>query len=139
MLFIMLERIDIFTSFFLSSFFSFFPFLPSLFPFFSFSLSLSLSLCLSQNVMATFTAYGSSWARDGLQAAAAILCHSCGNTRSLNPLHWTEDRTYASTATRAAAVRFLTHCTTSGNSRIHLHLYIILPDFQKFIFFFANM
>ena len=56
--------------------------------------------------MATSSAYGSSWAKDWI----SNLHHSCGNARPFNPLHWAGDRTCASTATRATAVRFLTHC-----------------------------
>ena len=44
------------------------------------------------------------------------LCHSFSNTRSFNPLHWARDWTHASTVTWAAAVGFLTHCATLGNS-----------------------
>ena len=42
------------------------------------------------------------------------LCHSCGNARSFNPLYQVRDRTHTSISTRAAIVRFLTHCTTVG-------------------------
>ena len=40
--------------------------------------------------------------------------HSCSNAGSFNPLHQVRDQTYTSTVTWAAAVRFLTHCTTVG-------------------------
>ena len=42
--------------------------------------------------------------------------HSCilGNTGSFNPPHQARDRTHASAVTQAAAVRFLTHCNTTG-------------------------
>ena len=42
------------------------------------------------------------------------LCHSCSNARSLTPLCRAGDGTCISEVTRAAAVRFLTHCATSG-------------------------
>ena len=42
--------------------------------------------------------------------------HSCGNTRSFNPLGQVGGRTLASTATGAAAVRFLAHGTTAGTA-----------------------
>ena len=42
------------------------------------------------------------------------LRHSCGNAKSFNSLHQTGDQTPTSTATRATAVGFLTHCATSG-------------------------
>ena len=45
------------------------------------------------------------------------LHHNCGNTRSFNPLHWVGDQTLTSAATWAAAVGFLTHCTTTGTPR----------------------
>ena len=41
------------------------------------------------------------------------LCHSCSNTGSFNPLHWAGYQTHTSTATLAAAVRSLTHCTAA--------------------------
>ena len=42
------------------------------------------------------------------------LHHSCGSTRSFNPLCLSEGQTAISAATQAAAVRFLTHCSTVG-------------------------
>ena len=48
--------------------------------------------------------------------------HSCGNARSFNPLCWTGDWTCASSVTWAAAVRFLTHCTTRGTPVTYSYL-----------------
>ena len=64
--------------------------------------------------MATPVAYGSSQARteSGIQATAADQCRGCGNTRSFNPLWEDGDQIHTSAATWAAAVKFLTHCTT---------------------------
>ena len=42
------------------------------------------------------------------------LYHSCGNTRSSNPLHLAGNWTLTSAAIPAAAVGFLTHCATVG-------------------------
>ena len=39
---------------------------------------------------------------------------SCSSAGSFNPLKQAKDGTCASTETRAAAVEFLTHCTTTG-------------------------
>lgn len=44
------------------------------------------------------------------------LRHSCCNTRSFNQLHQARGSTQASAATRASAVRLLTHCTTVGTT-----------------------
>ena len=42
---------------------------------------------------------------------------SCSNARSFNPLHPARDQTHTSAVTWAAAVRFLTYCTTAGTPR----------------------
>ena len=60
-------------------------------------------------------AYGSSQARNWIPATVAV-------TRWSTSTHWTSrDRTdlWPSTATQAAAVRFLTYCTTAGTSAFH--------------------
>ena len=54
--------------------------------------------------MATPTAYGISWAGDWSQ----------DNTRYFKPLHLAGDGTWATAATWAAAVGFLTHAATAG-------------------------
>ena len=66
--------------------------------------------------MVSPVAYGSSWARDWIQATvmAEDLCHSCGNAGFFNPLHWARDGSCAPAATWATAVGFLTHCATAG-------------------------
>ena len=61
--------------------------------------------------MATLLASGSSQARDWIQAAAVTYASAA---QSFNPLHWARDWTCTSTVTQAAAVKFLTHCTTVG-------------------------
>ena len=45
------------------------------------------------------------------------LSHTCGNAGSLNPRCLVKDWTCTSTVTWAAAVRFLTHCSTVGMPR----------------------
>ena len=50
------------------------------------------------------------------------LSHSCGNTRSLNPLYWAGDQTCVSAVTRATAVGFLTYCTAVGTPGCHFCL-----------------
>ena len=45
------------------------------------------------------------------------LHHSCSNTGFFNPLSWAREQTHASAATQNTAVRFLTLCTTRGNSK----------------------
>ena len=56
------------------------------------------------------------------------LPHSCSNPGSLNPLHQARDRTRgASTASRATAVAFLTHCAT-GECPIPISLKKHLED-----------
>ena len=42
-----------------------------------------------------------------------LLCPSCGNAGSFNPLCQARDRTCTSAVIQATAVRFLTHCTTA--------------------------
>ena len=42
------------------------------------------------------------------------LSHSCGNTRSFNPLFQARDQTRTSAATQAAPVGFPAHCATEG-------------------------
>ena len=67
--------------------------------------------------------YGSSWAGDWV---CDLQCGS-GNARYFNPLGWAGDRTCTSTATRAAAVRFLTHCSTEGTPLSSLILSVSTP------------
>ena len=63
--------------------------------------------------MATPMANGS-WAGQRLNLSHSCeLHHSCGNTRSFNPLHWARNQTHTSAATQATAVRFFTDCTTA--------------------------
>ena len=50
----------------------------------------------------------------------------------LNPLHWTRAQTY-STVTPAAAVGFLTHCTTAGTPGLLLNWLVVV-----FFFFFQT-
>ena len=50
---------------------------------------------------------------------------SCSNARSFNPLHWARDPTWAFTEPWAAAIEFLTHCTTEGTPQV------ILKDKKK--------
>ena len=58
------------------------------------------------------------------------LCCSRGNSRSFNPLRQGGDQIHASTVTGAAAVGFLTHCTTAGTPHsqcfyyLHIHWYL---------------
>ena len=64
--------------------------------------------------MAAPTAYESSQTRDWIQATAASYAIAAVTLGSFNPLHLAGDRTPASEVIWAAAVRFLTHCTTAG-------------------------
>ena len=58
------------------------------------------------------------------------LCCSCSNIRSFNPLHQGRDWTHAPAVTEAAAVWFLTHCTTAGTPKpselLFIHFLILL-------------
>ena len=56
------------------------------------------------------------------------LCHSRGNARSFNSLCWARDRTLTSTATWAAAVRFLTRCSTAGTPHQGFLMYAVGCD-----------
>lgn len=58
--------------------------------------------------MALPALYGISWARDRIPAIG----HGYSNTGFFNPPPHSVDGTHTSTATRVAAVRFLSHCTT---------------------------
>ena len=73
---------------------------------------LELEFCfLSLFFLATLTAYGSSQARDWLPATAATCCNLCCNC----PQQWILKPTVSSwDQTQAAAIRFLTHCTSVG-------------------------
>ena len=63
--------------------------------------------------MATPT--GMKFPSQGLNPSCSCnLCHSCGNARSFNPLHQAGGWNRGSAVTRAAAVRFLTHCAREG-------------------------
>ena len=54
----------------------------------------------------------------GLNLSWSCKLHcSWGNCGSFYLMHWARDQTHASTATQAAAVRFLTHCATAGALR----------------------
>ena len=71
------------------------------------------------------------------------LCHSCGSTRSFNPLPWARDGTPTFTATWAAAVRFLTHWTMAGTPQAPLTFtFLVNPgpfslfSFLSFLSFF---
>ena len=51
----------------------------------------------------------------------------CSNARSFNPLYQAGDWTCASSVTGATAVRFLTHCTTTGTpTEVHFSLKLCL-------------
>ena len=52
--------------------------------------------------------------------------HSCGNTRSFNPLLWARDQTCASPVIRASAVRFLTHWGMAGTP-------VLIPTRLEFV------
>ena len=43
---------------------------------------------------------------------------SCSSSRHSDPLRWSGDGTCASAVTRAAAARFLTHCTLAGTPNV---------------------
>ena len=64
--------------------------------------------------MATPMAYGSSQARDQIQALAINLHYRCDNVASSNPLCQAGNQTCISIATQAAAAMFLIHWTTAG-------------------------
>jgi len=61
--------------------------------------------------------YGSSRARN--LSCSCSLCHSYGKARFFYPLCQARDQTHTSAATRAAAVRFITHCAASGTPDSH--------------------
>ena len=63
------------------------------------------------NFMAAPMAFGSSRARDQIQARAVTYAKALSMLDLFSPLHQAGDRT---TATQATAVIFLTHCTTVG-------------------------
>ena len=62
--------------------------------------------------MATLTAYGGSPSQ-GLNPG-----HNWSSARSFNPLLQAREQTHASENTQAAAVGFLTHCTTVGTPKV---------------------
>ena len=62
------------------------------------------------------------------------LCHSWSITIFFNPLHKTRDQIRASTVTWAAAVKFLTHCTSVGT----LQVYFLFPFFIFISYYFSN-
>ena len=53
------------------------------------------------------------------------LCHSCVNARSFNELRQAGDPAYASGATCAARVRFLTLCATAGTPMVFSYAYTL--------------
>ena len=67
--------------------------------------------------MAICMTYGSSRARDWIQAAAVTCAKSAARLDPLTPLHQAGDRTYPSTAIQAAAFGFLTHRATVETPR----------------------
>ena len=73
--------------------------------------------------MATLEAYGSSCARDWLQAPAAMCA------RSFNPPYLAGDQTHTSAVNQATSVRFLTHCTTAGTLTVGVLCF--LPQFPR--------
>ena len=95
-----------------------------------------------------FTFYGCPHGISKLSGQELNLSHSCGSNRSFNPLCWAGDQTCASAVTWAAALGFLTHCTTSRNTHIkifkrgfirgeNLHIeqgYVMVASKVKFLF-----
>ena len=70
--------------------------------------------------MAIPASYGSSQARDWIQAAAATYDTTSDNTQSINPLCCAGDQTCSPAATQAAAVKFLILCATVGTPELRV-------------------
>ena len=68
--------------------------------------------------MAAPKAYGSSWAKDWIWAAAVTY------TRPFNPLYQARNYTHSSETTQASEVGLLTHCATVGTPNVR---FIICP------------
>lgn len=70
--------------------------------------------------MATSVAYGSSWARDLIWAAAATYATTTATPDTFKPLVWAGIRTYTSAVTWASVVGLLTHGATAGTPKLSL-------------------
>ena len=81
--------------------------------------------------MAVPMAYGTSQARDWIRATAATYAAAVAMLDPFNALQRAGDQTYASSATWAAAVRFLTHCATAGTPASTLFILIFLISHMK--------
>ena len=84
-------------------------------------------------LMAAPMAYGSSWAKDWIQARAVTYIAAVVMLGPFILLHQAGDQTWAATASQANAVQFLTHCATAGTPEYYM---FIISKIFEIIFFF---